>query len=341
MIRLRWRLIKASYKKKQLDPSNLSERDRISLPAKPEDYSFRHYIAYAVYPPLYLAGPILTFNDYIAQLRYPPKSVTPSRISLYAVRWVICLLCMEMMQHFLYVVAISKVKPAWDAYTPFQLSMIGFFNLFFIWLKLLLPWRLFRLWSLMDGVDPPENMVRCMADNYSALAFWRGWHRSFNRWCIRYIYIPLGGAGAAGRGRFSRLRTLGNYIVVFTFVAVWHDINLRLLVWGWLITLFILPEVIASLLFPRRSWSKSPEAYRVLCGIGAVGNIMMMMAANLVGFAVGIDGTKGLMQGIVGSSSGGLNANSTSLSAWANQIGRTGLFGCSLLHSFCWCAGYV
>ena len=226
---------------------------------------------------------------------------------MYGIRWLICLLCMEMMQHFLYVVAISKSQPTWTAYTPFQLSMIGFFNLFFIWLKLLLPWRLFRLWALVDGVDPPENMVRCMADNYSALAFWRGWHRSFNRWCVRYIYLPLGGsATSSGRGRFSRLRTLANYVVVFTFVAVWHDINLRLLVWGWLITLFILPEVLATLLFPPRSWSSRPETYRALCGVGAVGNILMMMAANLIGFAVGVDGTKGLVQGILGSPSGTL-----------------------------------
>ena len=32
-------------------------------------------------------------------------------------------------------------------------------------------------------------------------------------------------------------------LVIFTFVAIWHDIQLRLLLWGWLITLFIVPEV--------------------------------------------------------------------------------------------------
>lgn len=66
----------------------------------------------------------------------------------------------------------------------------------------------------------------------------------------------------------------------------------------------MLPEVLATLAFPRRSWRDRPNAYRVLCGVGAVGNILMMMAANLVGFAVGLDGLKGLVQGIVGSYSG-------------------------------------
>ncbi|KAI9788555.1 MAG: glycerol transporter [Peltula sp. TS41687] len=302
-------LLEFEHKKKQLDPATLSERDRIAIPARSQDFSFRNYIAYALYPPLYVAGPILTFNDYIAQLRYPSPSVTPLRTLLYGVRWLLSLLCMELMLHYIYVVAISKSQPAWELYTPFQLSMLGYFNLHIIWLKLLLPWRFFRLWALIDGIDPPENVVRCMSDNYSTLAFWRGWHRSFNRWIIRYIYIPLGGSGGAGgRGQLSKARTIANYLLVFTFVAFWHDINPRLLIWGWLITLFILPEVVAGLLFPRRKWTHHPEAYRILCSFGAVGNILMMMVANLVGFAVGLDGLKGLVQGIVGSPSGGLTS---------------------------------
>ena len=64
------------------------------------------------------------------------------------------------------------------------------------------------------------------------------------------------------------------------------------------------PEIICTLLFPARKWADRPDAYRVLCGIGAVGNVLMMMAANLVGFAVGLDGLKGLVRGIVGDWSG-------------------------------------
>lgn len=52
-------------------------------------------------------------------------------------------------------------------------------------LQLLIPWRFFRLWALLDGMDPPENMVRCMANNYSCSGFWRSWHRSYNLWIVR------------------------------------------------------------------------------------------------------------------------------------------------------------
>lgn len=47
--------------------------------------------------------------------------------------------------------------------------------------------------------------------------FWRGWHASFNRWLVRYLYVPLGG---------SRRRALVIWPIFF-FVALWHDLEVR------------------------------------------------------------------------------------------------------------------
>ena len=121
-------------------------------------------------------------------------------------------------------------------------------------------------------MDPVENMVRCMANNYSAAGFWRGWHRSYNQWLIRwvlsvlvytqwhliltrnrYIYIPIGGRGS------GILAT----ILVFTFVALWHDLTFKLLAWGWLISLFILPEMLLTRAITREEvslYQRSAEA---------------------------------------------------------------------------------
>lgn len=283
-------------KKKQLDPANLSERDRIATPASPQDFSFRNYLAYAIYAPLYLTGPIITFNDYISQQRYQPATLSASRTLKYAIRFALVLLAMELVLHYDYVGAISKSRPDWSSYTPAQISLLSYFNLHIIWLKLLLPWRFFRLWSLVDGIDPPENMLRCVSNNYSTLSFWRGWHRSYYRWLLRYIYIPLG--GSSFRSARDAARTVLTYLVVFTFVALWHDIKLNLLIWGWLIVVFFLPEIAAGVLFPRRKWERHPTAYRMLCCVGGVANVLMMISANLVGFAVGLDGLESIVKGI-------------------------------------------
>lgn len=285
-----------------MDPAALSERDRVTIPAPEQNFSsFKTYLAYVLYPPLYIAGPILTFNDYISQSTYKAPSITTRRTLLYGIRFLLTLFCMEFLLHTAYVVAISKSNPDWSTYSPYELSMLGYFNLHIIWLKLLIPWRLFRLWALIDGIDPVENVVRCMSDNYSTLSLWRAWHRSYNRWIVRYIYIPLGGGPGGGTGK---IRGMVNMLAVFTFVALWHDINLQLLLWGWLVVFFMLPEVLATIAFPRSKWKNRPTTYRMLCGVGAVFNIMMMMMANLVGFALGLDGLKGLIHGMVSSTAG-------------------------------------
>ncbi|KAI0170652.1 MBOAT, membrane-bound O-acyltransferase family-domain-containing protein [Pestalotiopsis sp. NC0098] len=300
-----WSLDRRSYspvEKKQVDPASLSERDRITIPAQAKDFSFQNFVAYAIYAPLYLTGPILTFNDYISQQRYRPATVETSRTIRYGIRFVLTLLVMEVVLHYDYVQAISKANPSWGEYSAAQLSVLSYFNLILIWLKLLLPWRLFRLWSLVDGIDPPENMLRCVSNNYSTLAFWRSWHRSYNRWLTRYIYIPLGGSSFANPK--SIIRSIFNYILTFTFVALWHDIKLRLLIWGWLIVVFMLPEMTARALFPARKWENNPTTYRMLSCAGAVINVFMMMMANLVGYAVGIDGLQAIISGIVKDVSG-------------------------------------
>lgn len=268
----------------------LDERARLVAPHPIQDYRFMNYIAYITYTPLFIAGPIITFNDYIYQTQHTLPSINKRQIISYALRLVICILSMELVLHYAYVVAISKRK-AWSGDTPFQISMIGLFNLNIIWLKLLIPWRLFRLWALLDEIDTPENMIRCVDNNYSALAFWRAWHRSYNKWVVRYIYIPLGG---------SKNRVLTS-LAVFSFVAIWHDIQLKLLLWGWLVVVFLLPEMFATQFFMRY---RSKWWYRHLCAVGGVINILMMMIANLFGFCLGPDGTKQFLSDMFGTPAG-------------------------------------
>ncbi|KAL2891498.1 Glycerol uptake protein 1 [Ceratocystis lukuohia] len=288
--------------KKQVDAANLSERDRIKISANHDEYSFRNYLAYIIYAPLYLAGPIMTFNDYLSQCKYKSETIQLDRTIRYGIRFIFVLLAMEFTLHMVWVCAISERQPDWSSYTPAQIALLSFINLHIIWLKLLLPWRLFRLWALADGIDPPENMIRCVSDNYSTLSFWRAWHRSYNRWLIRYLYVPLGGTSFSGG--LAIVKSVFNYVLVFTFVALWHDLKMRLLIWGWLVVLFMLPEMIATFLFPRKKWMDRPETYRRICAMGAVLNVIMMIMANLVGFAVGLDGLTSLIKGIFQDSQG-------------------------------------
>ncbi|GAA5895848.1 hypothetical protein JCM6882_001395 [Rhodosporidiobolus microsporus] len=307
-------------------PSPPSSAPSLSPDPSSPDWSPALYVAYVLYPPLYMAGPIMSYPSFAGQLSplsssssssqpSPPPAATPSTslsaddpppasppynecapraLLSYTLRFLFCLLTMEVLLHAMYPVAIKDVRRPdasgwWEGFSAAEVAMVGFWNLVVVWLKLLLPWRLFRLWSLLDGVAPPENMVRCMANNYSTLGFWRSWHRSYNLWVVRYLYIPLGGSSRPA------LATLG----VFTFVALWHDLRLRLLVWGWAVTGLVVPEIAARKLFAAAPISKTPLG-RPLAAVGGVLNILLLMTANLVGFVVGVDGAGAVWGKVVG-----------------------------------------
>ncbi|KAI3636270.1 hypothetical protein MIR68_005622 [Amoeboaphelidium protococcarum] len=239
----------------------------------PEEYSYVNYLQYCLYIPLYLAGPIITFNTYRSQLSQRSKKLEFKSTVVYGLRLAGVIMLMETLMHMMYVVAVQKAN-AWQNLSGLQVAILSVYNLMFVWLKLLIIWRFFRFWALCDGIYPVENMVRCMYDSFSGIDFWRYWHQSYNKWIIRYLYIPLGG---------SKYR-LYNMWVVFTFVAIWHDITFKLLLWGWLICLFIVPEYLCNIL-GQKYLSHLPY-YRHLTAAGYACNVVFMCIANVVGFCV-------------------------------------------------------
>ena len=94
----------------------------------------------------------------------------------------------------------------------------------------------FVTWAIQNAIDfvdemlVIDNMSRCIFNNYNFEGFWRMWHRGFNQWLIRYLYIPLGGN-----------KKIHAVIVTIMFVAFWHDHTINIVCWALAIMLFILP----------------------------------------------------------------------------------------------------
>ncbi|CAK7340405.1 unnamed protein product [Dovyalis caffra] len=199
-----------------------------------DKFSFSIYLSYLLYAPVYIAGPIISFNAFASQLDMPQNN--------YTVRDVSCGL--------------------WKLLSPMDIFIIGYGVLNFMWLKFSLIWRYFRFWSLICGIEAPENMPR-------------------------YLYIPLGG---------SR-RKLLNIWVIFTFVAIWHDLEWKLLSWAWLTCLFFIPEmVVKSAANTLKVESAFGEfLFRELSAAAGAITITCLMVANLVGYVIGPSGINWLL----------------------------------------------
>ena len=202
------------------------------------DFSFVNYLAYIFYPPLYFSGPIITFNSFVYQMKTQTKYKNGWSDKIkYLFRYIVLFIGFEIFNNLFYVNALltnknnSHLLIGLDNHT---LILGSFTLLIFIWFKFSVIWKGARLWAWLDGINTEENMNRCICNNYCFQDFWRAWHRSFNQWLIRYIYIPLGGEAY----------NMFNIWVVFSFVALWHDLSLELLIWAWFICLFMAPEVV-------------------------------------------------------------------------------------------------
>jgi D-alanyl-lipoteichoic acid acyltransferase DltB (MBOAT superfamily) len=82
-----------------------------------------------------------------------------------------------------------------------------------------------------------------------------------------------------------------NIWIIFSFVALWHEVDLKLIAWAWLIAVFILPENILKKIFVNDYWKERlGYTFRYFTGLGATMNILLMIFCNLVGFSLGLEG---------------------------------------------------
>ncbi|KAJ9530865.1 hypothetical protein QJQ45_028841, partial [Haematococcus lacustris] len=277
---------------------------RVEAPRPLGQYSLVLYCVYCLYPPLYIAGPIMTHNDFVAQLQGPgPSRPSWRQVLVYSLRWCGALAALELLTRCLLVNAVAKyglltsrldLLRGWlpGPPSPLHFALVGFWVLVFMWLKFLVIWRFFHCLALLEGVEPPENMGRCVCNNYDIEGFWRGWHCSYNRWLVRYLYIPLGGA----------TRRLLVIWPVFLFVALWHDLEPRLLHWGLLMPAAFCPELVvkAAAKLPLLARHRQRWWYRQVAALLASCNILALMTANLAGFVVGVEGVGPLVRQVLG-----------------------------------------
>ena len=252
-----------------------------------QDFSFINYLIYILYPPVYLTGPTIMYHTFIFQVNNIKDNKHNDNFYkekiIYFFRVIINFVVMEVYNHFIYVDAIRENKKVLDKFCEensyFLLFFLNFNCLVFTFLKYSLMWKYARFWGWCDGIFIEENMNRCIYNNYSFEGFWRQWHRSFNIWLIRYMYIPLGG----------KQKKFLNTFVIFSFVALWHELKLHLLIWAWTIYCSIVPEIMIKTYFnkEKRKYLLNYIWFRFLRALLCSVDIVLLVISNLAGFASG------------------------------------------------------
>ena len=98
------------------------------------------------------------------------------------------------------------------------------------------------------------------------------------------MYVPMG-------GRSTRIL---NIWLIFLFVAIWHDIEMKLLAWGMLNALFYVLEVIGSFCMQSKFVQKnlSQNAITYIGIFSGATYIIILIGVNMLGYSMlGTDGT--------------------------------------------------
>lgn len=79
--------------------------------------------------------------------------------------------------------------------------------------------------AMLLGIHLPNNFARPYCAG-SPVDFWRRWHITLSFWLRDYLYIPLGG------NRAGRLEEFRNIMVTMVLGGLWHGASWTFVVWG-------------------------------------------------------------------------------------------------------------
>ncbi|RNF09177.1 glycerol uptake protein [Trypanosoma rangeli] len=252
-------------------------RFRTESSCHPREYNVLSYIAYILYVPLYVAGPMSSFNAFVSYCHHATVAMSRRHMLFYALRALNLYVALVFMLHFVFVNAFRLYPEVFFQLSIGEQAFLLYYSLAFLWLKFSLIWKLNRLTALLDGFDVPEDMRRCFTNTVSIRDFWRDWHASFNLWIVRYMYIPMGG---------NKRKHL-NIFPIFFFIAIWHDIELHLLKWAMCVLIMFVLELCVGFIWslPYFARLRCSRYRRLIRSFGGLFTVFGLIVANLIGFS--------------------------------------------------------
>ena len=236
--------------------------------------SVLHFLAYAFYVPLYMGGPVVTYNAFAAQYREQQRTVSLWQIVWGLVRLSAYYVGFDVVGHYIHMLCINEKRLWYGHMSSLDMVYDALYTLTWMYMKFLIMWRTFRLFALLDGINTHENMPRCIYVVNKPSVMWKSWHASFNRWTIRYLYVPLGG---------SRSQLWSAWIIFF-YIGMWHGLELVWLSWAVLNCAALFAEAAVKQLVARSAFCQRHVSAWYWPHIECVGytvNIVGLVLANL------------------------------------------------------------
>ena len=157
------------------------------------------FISYVTYFPLYLCGPLMTFNDFKRQKSCCPSSIRSLSSHLPALlpiaTWI---LVVEISLRTFYYPSFVVNTQILTSMTTLESWIFTHALICMLFLESYLPWALSRACAGIDGTQPPDDAPEFVYQCTTSFRhFMRRFHVSWHLWLKQYVYCPLGGGPAS------------------------------------------------------------------------------------------------------------------------------------------------
>jgi alginate O-acetyltransferase complex protein AlgI len=190
------------------------------------DSSFVDYLAFALFFPCRVAGPIKRFGDFRNAVAV--ATVSPANVYAGVVRVLVGVVKKVVLADSL---GMTVSELAYAA-TPMHALKILLAYSAQIYLDFSAYSDMAIGVSRIFGIEIPENFNwPYLSDNIQE--FWTRWHISLSSWVRDYIFMPVGGRAFASplRRRPMAIASL-SYLASFLVVGAWHGLTVNFLLWG-------------------------------------------------------------------------------------------------------------
>ena len=192
------------------------------------DYGFLEYACFVTFFPQLVAGPIVTHDELVPQLRDESKK----RFDWENFSRGIFLFSMGLAKKVLIADSLSPLVSAGFCMQEPILDSLGCFIIMIAYsVQLYFDFSGYSDMAIgigkMFNIDLPQNFDSpYKAENVAD--FWRRWHITLSRFFTKYVYFPLGGS------RRGKVRTYINVFTVFFLSGLWHGAAWTFVLWGML-----------------------------------------------------------------------------------------------------------
>lgn len=161
---------------------------------KDGNYNILELLKYNFYLPFFYFGPIMTFDQFYAQVNrcdFSRKEREMWNISLHGLINLGIIIVVDILFHFMYILTIPTDVKLLKHLSDWALVGLAYMNLVYDWLKAAVMFGAISTVARLDYLDPPKP-PKCISLLYvfSETHFDRG----INDWLCKYVYNPLGGS---------------------------------------------------------------------------------------------------------------------------------------------------